>query len=514
MTPASKISQTFAPSHVLACALLACGLSAQNATLAIEGGSLGASMNYRIANAGANKAFLLLFSLQRGSFALSNIDAGDTRRLGVGLDLPQLTTLGALDGNGESSFAIPLPNQSSLIGVSLLNQVLSLPGTTRSFDQLTNVAIVPIAAAKSWDNPAPKMTAARGFHTLIPLANGYQLIVGGGQGSIFAPAPRSSTEVWDAQNKSFTAGPMLNAPRALHTQTRLNDGRYLLTGGVDATNTPQNACEIFDPATGKFTATTSMSAVRCAHTATLMGDGRVLVTGGIVSLADVTTAVTTSLRTTEIYDPATGQWSNGPNMARPLAAHAAIRLDNTRTLICGGITWRSIFFFRIPSIAANCQIYDRSTNAFVTVSSMPSTRCLTSLERLADGRIVAVGGLSGDIVSGGTPSASCARFDPATNAWTAIAPLAAARAATGTAQLVDGRIVAIGGASGSLFAPGPMDTCEAYDPATNMWSALPNMSTTRLTAGVTRLPSGAIFVCGGGSGSAATATDTQELYLR
>lgn len=497
--------------HALLPALLVGATRAQNAVLDVRGGSLGAALEYSVENAGKNKAFLLILSLQRGSFPLSAVDAGDMRRLGVGLDLAQLITLGALDANGASKFTIPLPSASSLSGLSLMQQVLSLPGTTRTFDQLSNVAAVPLGVTKSWQTSTQKMGAARGFHTLIPIANGYQLIVGGGQGSIFSPAPRATTEIWDAQNKRFTPGPMLNAPRALHTQTRLSDGRYLITGGVDASNNPQKVCEIYDPKSGAFTATAPMAANRCAHTATLLGDGRVLVTGGIVSLADVTTAVTTSLRSTEIYDPATGRWTNGPNMARPLAA---IRLDNARTLICGGITWRSLFFFRVPSIASNCQVFDSTTQRFTTVASMPTTRCLTSLERLGDGQILAVGGLSGNVTSGGTPAAACARFDPSTNSWSTVAALSAARAATSTAQLFDGRVVAIGGASGGLFAPGPMDSCEIYDPKSNAWSALPKMSTSRLTAGIARLPSGAIFVCGGGSGSSAAATDTQELYLR
>lgn len=493
---------------------LVASTTAQNAELTIDGGSLGSPLSYRLSNAGANKAFIMLFSLQRGSLPLALIDPGDPRFVRVGLELGGINVIGGLDATGTASFTVPLPPDSNLIGLSLLHQALSLPGTTRKIHEVSGVAVAILGSPNTWQQPTPKMVSVRGFHTMLPLEDGYRLLVGGGQGSIFAPMPWKTTEFWDAQNKRFGAGPSLVNARAVHTQTRLPDGRYLLTGGVDALNAPQSSCEIFDPKTNTFAAAASMRAPRMAHTATLLSSGKVLVTGGIISLADVTTAVTTSLNTSEIYDPATNTWSPGPNMTRPRATHGGIRIDKDRILVCGGITWRNFIFFRIPSITNTAEVYDERTNRFSSVGSMPTARALFGLAQFASGKVIAAAGISGDIVAGGTPTAACALFDPTTNGWTAAAPVAGARAMPAGVLLRDGRYAVFGGGNGNLFAPGPVDTCEAYDPVTNKWTALAKMSITRLTPAVGLLESGAVFINGGGSGASANAVDTQEIYLR
>ncbi|MHC4516778.1 MAG: galactose oxidase, partial [Planctomycetota bacterium] len=69
--------------------------------------------------------------------------------------------------------------------------------------------------------------------------------------------------------------------RSVHAQVRLQDGRYMLIGGVDANNAAQASTEFLDPKTGKFTAGPAMASKRMGHTATLLSNGKVLVTGGI-----------------------------------------------------------------------------------------------------------------------------------------------------------------------------------------------------------------------------------------
>src|SRR5437879_3026869 len=70
----------------------------------------------------------------------------------------------------------------------------------------------------------------------------------------------------------------LNVPRAGCTATVLADGRVLITGGY-ATQ-PLASTELFDPASGAFTNGPDMQAARVGHTATLLPDGGVLIAGG------------------------------------------------------------------------------------------------------------------------------------------------------------------------------------------------------------------------------------------
>ena len=100
---------------------------------------------------------------------------------------------------------------------------------------------------------------------------------------------------------TWQAAGTLAVARYLHTATRLEDGRVLVTGGVGPDGTAIAAAELWDPATRTFSPAGSLSQARFAHTATLLHDGRVLIVGGSRS-PDSSAAVDQ----VEIWDPATG----------------------------------------------------------------------------------------------------------------------------------------------------------------------------------------------------------------
>jgi hypothetical protein len=76
----------------------------------------------------------------------------------------------------------------------------------------------------------------------------------------------------------------MGTARAFHTATVLKDGTVLVTGGDDGTSA-QSTAELYNPATGAFSQTGGMASARQSHTATLLNDGTVLVTGGTNSTA-------------------------------------------------------------------------------------------------------------------------------------------------------------------------------------------------------------------------------------
>lgn len=57
------------------------------------------------------------------------------------------------------------------------------------------------------------------------------------------------------------------------------------------------------------------------------------------------------------------------------------------------------------------------------------------------------------------------RYDPQTDAWTAVAPMSISRDAVGVCLLGD-RLYAVGGYDGQVY----LNTVEAYDPQTNEWT--------------------------------------------
>jgi len=65
---------------------------------------------------------------------------------------------------------------------------------------------------------------------------------------------------------------------------------------------------------------------------------------------------------------------------------------------------------------------------------------------------------------------SVERYDPATNAWEAVAPMSTARSSPAAA--IDGKLYVMGGSGPN----GYLSSVERYDPATNEWAAMTSMA--------------------------------------
>ena len=103
-----------------------------------------------------------------------------------------------------------------------------------------------------------------------------------------------------------------------------------------------------------------------------------------------------------------------------------------------------------------------------------------------DGKLYAVGGYNDD---DGLLS-SVERYDPATNAWEEVAPVAVARYFHAVAVL-DGKLYAVGGYDG-----GPLTSFERYDPGTDAWEPVVPLTLARFGAGVAVLE-GKLYAMGG-----------------
>jgi hypothetical protein len=168
---------------------------------------------------------------------------------------------------------------------------------------------------------AADMGAIRWLHTATPLPNG-RILIAGGQGAGVPGGAHASAEVYDPSSGQFlAAGPMPRAHGKGHTATPLADGRVLILGGWSGDFfEPTAAADIFDPATNSFTAVGAMILPRFEHEAALLPDGRVMIVGGQSDEGD-------NLRFTEIFDPATGIFSPGPEAPGFVFDMASVVLD-------------------------------------------------------------------------------------------------------------------------------------------------------------------------------------------
>jgi hypothetical protein len=177
-----------------------------------------------------------------------------------------------------------------------------------------------------------------------------------------------------------------------------------------------------------------------------------------------TSAVTTVTVNNSANDPSqVGQWSGVMNW--PLVAMNMVLLDNGKVLMWDGG----------PDClgAISDYVWDPATNTFtqVNLENQPEVRDIfcSGQTVLADGRVLVVGGH--DCTSPtyiGTAIANV--FDPATNQWTFLPDMSYRRWYPTAITLPSGKAMAIAGSATSTIDYQPIP--EVYDPATNTWTRL------------------------------------------
>jgi hypothetical protein len=310
----------------------------------------------------------------------------------------------------------------------------------------------PVAA--TWTSVAP-MTVMRSSHTATLLADGRVLVTGGSTVSSAAAkgyVNNTSAEIYDPVADAWTATPPMSVARSHHTATRLPDGKVLVVGGENVLYLVEPSAEVYDPAANTWTATRAAPvSPRSQHTATLLPSGLVLIAGGF----DIVDGLLTPLATAELYDP---------------VLHTATSTDIdgvTTTTITGGLD-------------------------FTATATMAFAHYGQSATRLADGRVVAVGG--------NTTQAEL--YDPAAATWTTRGTTAATHTSHGAVLLPDGRLLVTGG---TQFA---QPTAELFDPATGLWTAAARMRVIRSNPTATLMPDGPVMVCGGALDASGASCET------
>jgi hypothetical protein len=338
--------------------------------------------------------------------------------------------------------------------------------------------------------PAADMVLPRKAHTATLLLDGRVLVAGGDpcfeysllHGPDGDPCPLAEAELFDSANGSFASTGSMFAQRAVHTATRLNDGRVLIIGGGSAT------AELYDPMTGTFSQTGSMSANRAAHTATLLTNGSVLVTGG-GSGASV-------LATAEIYDPQTGAFSaaGGSGMNAPRIWHSATRLPDGRVLLTGG------FDVSGDSIIT-AELYDPASDTFSTTGVMNEPRARHTSTLLHDGTVLVAAGRGIGYGKRGTADI----YDPASGTFTGTGLLLGERDSHFAILMPDGKVLISGGDNFDLANVQGI-TAEIYEPSTRLFGQTGSMVMGRLLSAAVALGDGRVLVTGG------TGIPSAEIY--
>ena len=180
--------------------------------------------------------------------------------------------------------------------------------------------------------PGGSLVEGRSGHTATLLPNGRILFVGGvGRDWTFL----QSAELYDPQTRRSEPVGSMDLRRESHTATLLADGRVLVIGGHTgrrANMTVHGSAELFDPQNRRFSAAGTLATARHKHDAIKLTDGRVLVIAG----ADHTDRL--HYATTEVYNPRTSTFEKGPSMAqrRYKIAGTSILLPGGNVLVTSG----------------------------------------------------------------------------------------------------------------------------------------------------------------------------------
>jgi hypothetical protein len=339
--------------------------------------------------------------------------------------------------------------------------------------------------------PINPMGTPRRAHTATALPDGTVLIAGGENASLVRGGRSlDSAELYDPDKDRFLqwSGLRMTSPRSGHTATLLRNGKVLLAGGWSSTLLA--SAEIYDPAASKFAPTGSMSAARHAHTATLLPDGKVLIAGGSNSSG-------AALRTAEIYDPSTGAFAPTGGLVTARERHLAIPLAHGQVLIVGVAAGRG------QGLAA-AEVYDPPSGKFSETGSLTANGA-GAAARLKDGKVLVVG-LPGsaanlyDAVSGKFSAVTC-RADGA-----AAGPVTTACLRLGT--FVSATLLESGKV---LIAHGFPYSAEVYDPVTNAFGIVGNMTVDRADYTATLVKTGHVLVLGGAD-KAGRVLATAELF--
>lgn len=196
----------------------------------------------------------------------------------------------------------------------------------------------------TWSN-GPALGGRRLAPALTRLPNNQIMVSGGVEVGFLFGLPISAVSTtavqrWNPATNSWTNGPNMSQGRAGHhyNQVTLDDGRILMTGGTLVPNllgaanaAPIQGAEAYNPATNSWT-THNMPTARALHSATKLADGRVVVCGG----AQGTLTTPVSIDNVEVFQPATNTWTVLPALASPRSTHAAALLPDGTLALFGG----------------------------------------------------------------------------------------------------------------------------------------------------------------------------------
>ncbi|TGL88335.1 kelch-like protein [Leptospira congkakensis] len=201
---------------------------------------------------------------------------------------------------------------------------------------------------------------------------------------------------------AFRSGPNLNVARRSCVGIELNDGRRFVFGGrakkdvlINGNGTLSHV-EYYNPISKQFVQGPDMVYRRQEFDVVKLPDGRLFASGGFGGkVGDPSNG---GLSSTEVYDPVTNVWTEGPHLTTPRQLHKMTVLPNGDVLVVGGLSpfkpFQSVAMVELVHITNN-----PATMTVETIGNLSDSRGKqTQVFSHSSGKVIIFGGERSDAI--------------------------------------------------------------------------------------------------------------------
>ena len=423
------------------------------------------------------------------------LDGVDNHVISVRLDVDRTDAVGVLDVAYWLGVEDDQLRQVQAEGDFNLAGLSELVGSVEAETATALVTVKFFDHGKGVDIVTPRLLTSRFGHKAILLDDGRVLVAGGYTGvannNFISPEPVPVVQTFEFETATWGLagsfdGRSAPGPGTYASTIMLADGRIMGIGIFEEGEDVFGSRVILEKDADFWTSLPTQPLARGAPEMVLLDDGRVLVTGGFMTPGPFGPGFALGT-TVEIYDPATGEWTEAPSMNETHEYQAVVRMRDGRALALGG---RALNFD--PSSRA--EIYDPDANEWTLTGSMNAPLSFPVTIALLDGRVLVTGvsDLNAD-----DPDPISEVYDPNSGTWERSGPMRHVRNFHSLTLLPDGRVLAIGGEDPGGERNAPHATTEVFDPETDTWSPGPDLAEPRYDHSATLLPDGRVFLAGG-----------------
>lgn len=269
---------------------------------------------------------------------------------------------------------------------------------------------------------------------------------------------------WSSQT-ALTSGRWATAPVFVKPCVASTDTGYIyLISGADGSFANTTANQRYNTTTGTWSTMAPIPTARMQITPVEVNNKIYVIGGYSGSFSPVST--------TSIYDIATNTWSTGANMPTAVGDYAIGTYGDSLIYVIAG--------YNGSADVNTVQIYSVNTNTWTTGTVKPGAAVAGGRMGISDNNIVFAGGYSQSALSQSAAYLGVINpSSPQTITWSSIASYpggASSRLGAGTTLLDDGRVYFAGGDPNGQGTQA-LNTVFAYNTATSMWEAGPNMIT-------------------------------------